>query len=253
MPHSRSFAVVALCLCVTWPVGALAQAAAPATPTTQATTEPNPLTNIIQNLGRDLRDFASFETLIILSAGGAGALIAGQSDDRVDSWTLDHPAGSWTAIGRVGGDGWLQGGIALSTWAVGTLTEHTLTAHVGSDLVRAQMANMVTTRVLKIAVDRRRPSGGGHAFPSGHTSATFTTAAVLHRHFGWKAGVPAYAAAGLVGLTRVRDRAHWVSDTVFGAGLGVAAAWTVTRGHDTGTWTITPVAVPGGGGLVVRW
>ena len=87
---------------MTWPVGALAQAAAPATPTTQATTEPNPLTNIIQNLGRDLRDFASFETLIILSAGGAGALIAGQSDDRVDSWTLDHPAGSWTAIGRVG-------------------------------------------------------------------------------------------------------------------------------------------------------
>lgn len=251
MTHSRLIAAAALCLCATWPVDARAQATPTATPASQTTTEPNPLTNIVQNLGRDLRDFASFETLVILGAGGAGALVAGQSDDRVNSWTRDHPAGSWTAIGRVGGDGWTQGGIALSTWAVGTLTEHRLTAHVGSDLMRAQMLNMVTTRVLKIAIDRRRPSGGGHAFPSGHTSASFTTAAVLHRHFGWKAGIPAYAAAGVVGLTRVRDRSHWVSDTVFGAAMGVAAAWTVTRGHDTGPWTITPVAVRGGGGVLV--
>jgi hypothetical protein len=251
--HSRWIAAAALCVFLTMPGQALAQTAPSPAPATPATAEPNPLTNIVQNLGRDLRDFASFETLVILSAGGAGSLIASQSDDRVDSWALDHPAGSWTSLGRIGGDGWTQGGIALSTWAVGTLTEHRLTAHVGSDLMRAQMVNMVTTRVLKIAADRRRPSGGGHAFPSGHTSASFTTAAVLQRHFGWRAGVPAYAAAGFVGLTRVRDRSHWVSDTVFGAAMGVAAAWTVTRGHDSRTWTITPVATPGGGALVVRW
>ena len=117
--------------------------------------------------------------------------------------------------------------------------------------MRAQMLNMVTTRVLKIAVDRTRPSGGGHAFPSGHVSATFASAGVVHRHFGWKAGVPAYAAAGFVGLTRVRDRMHWVSDTVFGAAMGVAAAWTVTRGHSDRNWTVMPVVVRGGGGIVV--
>ena len=252
MTRPRWIAIVALCFCGTWPVAASAQAAAPATSTPQAA-EPNPLTHIVQNLGRDLRDFASFDTLVILSAGGAGSLVAGRSDDRVERWTLDHPNPEWTSIGRVGGDGWTQGAIALGTWAVGKMTTHPLTTHVGSDMMRAQMLNMITTRVVKIAVDRRRPSGGGHAFPSGHVSATFASAGVLHRHFGWKAGVPAFAAAGFVGVTRVRDRSHWVSDTVFGAAMGVAAAWTVTRGHNDRPWTITPAAVPGGGGIVVRW
>jgi hypothetical protein len=247
----RWIAAPVVCVCLTLPVTSFAQSTPAAAPAPQPAAEPNPLTNIVQNLGRDLRDFASFETLVILGGGGAASLVAGQSDDRVNTWTLDHPAGSWTAIGRVGGDGWTQGGIAISTWAVGTLTEHRLVAHVGSDLMRAQMVNMVTTRVLKIAVDRRRPSGGGHAFPSGHSSASFTTAAVLHRHFGWKGGIPAYAAAGFVGLTRARDRAHWVSDTVFGAAMGIAAGWTVTRDHTNSRWTVTPVAVRGGGGLLV--
>lgn len=196
---------------------------------------------------------ARVDTLVILSAGGAAALIAKQSDDRAHQWSLDRPVPSWTKIGKVGGDGWTQGAIAAATWATGSITEHRLVTHVGSDLIRAQMLNMVTTRVVKIAVDRTRPSGGGHAFPSGHTSATFTTAGVLHRHFGWKAGIPAYAAAGFVGLSRVADRSHWVSDTVFGAAMGVAAAWSVTRGHHNNTWTITPVATPGGGAVIVRW
>lgn len=244
---------------LSWIAAALVTAAAtippPPAPPTQppSPSEPNPVTNIVQNLGRDLRDFAHLDTLVILGAGGATAVVAGRSDNRVNEWTLDHPAGSWTKIGRVGGDGWTQGGIAIGTWVVGTLADHRLTAHVGSDLMRAQMLNMVTTWTLKVAVDRQRPSGGEHAFPSGHTSAAFTTAGVLHRHFGWKAGVPAYAAAGFVGLTRVRDRAHWVSDTVFGAALGVAAAWTVTRGHDTKSWSVTPAVTPGGGAIVVRW
>ncbi len=243
----RWIVAAAVALCVALPVDARAQAATPPPPTE----EPHPFKHIVQNLGRDLRGMASFETLVILSAGGAASLIAEQSDDRAHQWSLDRPVPAWSAIGRVGGDGWTQGAIAAGTWATGTLTERARVTHVGSDLVRAQMLNLVTTRVVKIVVDRTRPSGGGHAFPSGHASATFTTAAVLHRHFGWKAGIPAYAAAGFVGLSRVADRSHWVSDTVFGAAIGVAAAWTVTRGHDTGQWIVTPVVVRGGGGVFV--
>jgi len=215
--------------------------------------EPNPLTHIVQNLGTDLRGLASLQTVTILGIGGSAAIVTSRHDDDVDEWTLARPAESWTKIGKVGGDGWTQGAIAIGTWAVGSLTDHRLTTHVGSDLIRAQALNGVTTWVLKLGVNRARPSGGDHAFPSGHTSATFATAGVLHRHFGWKAGLPAYAAAGFVGVTRVRDRAHWVSDTVFGAAIGIAAAWTVTHGHETPSWSITPVATPGGGAIVVRW
>lgn len=250
--------ILARVLHLSW-IGAVVISAAAALPTPptppafQTPVEPNPLTHLGQNLGQDLKDFASVQTLAILGIGASAAIVTSRYDDRVYEQSLDHPPESWTKIGRVGGDGWTQGGIAIGTWAIGSLTNHRLTTHVGSDLMRAQTLNMVTTRVTKIVVNRSRPSGGGHAFPSGHTSATFATAGVLHRHFGWKAGVPAYAAAGFVGLTRVRDRSHWVSDTVFGAALGLAAAWTVTRGHDARSWSITPVATPGGGALVVRW
>ncbi len=241
---------------LTW-AAAVAVTASAMVPPAQAPTPPpapddeRPLTRIVQNLGRDLRDFPSIDTVIVLGAGGAAATIAGRSDHRVNRWTLDHAAPSFTAIGRVGGDGWTQGGIALGTWALGQATGHRLTAHVGSDLIRAQMLNAVTTLGLKIVVDRQRPSGGSHAFPSGHTSAAFASAGVVHGHFGWKAGVPAYAAASFVGWTRVRDRMHWVSDVVFGAALGLAAARTVTAGHRTRSWTVTPVVTTDGVGLWV--
>jgi membrane-associated phospholipid phosphatase len=245
----RWFAAAALALCAALPVDALAQVAT----TPPAVEEPHPFKHILQNLGRDLKGMASFDTLVILSAGGAASLIAVESDNSAHQWSLDRPVPAWAPVGRVAGDGWTQGALAAGTFAAGSLTKHKLATHVGSDLIRAQVLNMVTTRVVKIVVDRTRPSGGGHSFPSGHSSATFTTAAVVHRHFGWKAGIPAYAVAGFVGLSRVADRSHWVSDTVFGAAMGVAAAWSVTRGHDNATWTVTAVPAPGGGTIVVRW
>ena len=190
------------------------------------------------------------DTLVVLAAGGAASIVTSNSDGPVDRWTVTNPAPSWTSIGRIGGDGFTMGGLALATWGVGELGKHRVVAHVGSDLIRVQVMNGLLSRGLKIAVDRSRPKGGGHAFPSGHTSASFATAGVLHEHFGWKAGVPAYAFASFVGYTRIRDRAHWLSDAVFGAALGLASARAVTRDHKTRTWTIAPAAVPGGAALM---
>ncbi len=209
-----------------------------------------PITGIVRNLGEDLRSLGGGDTLAILGGGGLAAAVISRSDDRVDRWTLDHPASSWTAIGRTGGDGWTMGIAALGTWGLGELLDRPLLAHVGSDLIRVQVLNGVLTTGLKVTVNRTRPYGGHHAFPSGHTSATFASAGVVQEHFGWKAGAPAYAAASFVALTRVRDRAHWVSDVVFGAAVGLASARAVTRGHRSRTWTLTPVAVPGGVGVV---
>jgi membrane-associated phospholipid phosphatase len=232
---------------------ALSAALAPQARATPPTTPPppdRPITHIVQNLGHDLRRMATVETLAVLAVGGAASIVASNSDESVDRWTVSHPATTWTAVGGIGGDGWMMGGLALGTWGIGELTHHRLVAHVGSDLIRAQVLNGVLSRGIKIAVDRKRPTGGGHAFPSGHTSASFATAGVLHQHFGWRAGVPAYAAATFVGYTRIRDRAHWLSDAVFGAALGLASARAVTRGHESQTWSVTPVAMPGGAGIL---
>ncbi len=226
---------------------------APVTPQVVVTDHERPVTRIFHNLGRDLKDFPALETAAIVGVGGLAAAIAHRSDSRVNRWTLDHPAPAIADVGDLVGDGFVQGGLAIGTWAVGALAQDRKVAHVGSDLIRAQMLNMVTTWTLKLTVNRTRPSGGSHAFPSGHSSASFTTAGVLARHFGWKAGVPAYAGAGFIAWSRVRQRNHWVSDTVFGAALGTAAAWAITRGHNSASWSITPVVTAGGGALLVRW
>ena len=61
--------------------------------------------------------------------------------------------------------------------------------------------------------------------PSGHTSATFASAAVLQDHFGWKVGVPSFAVAGFVGWTRIRDQHHWLTDVLVGAMIGFAVGY----------------------------
>jgi membrane-associated phospholipid phosphatase len=111
---------------------------------------------------------------------------------------------------------------------------------VGSDLIRAQVLNAVITRGLKFAVGRKRPSGGRESLPSGHASASFASAAVLDSHFGPKVGLPAYAVAGFIGWTRVRDNAHWLTDVIVGGAIGAAVGRTVARGHRTMTWAVVP-------------
>ena len=60
------------------------------------------------------------------------------------------------------------------------------------------------------------------------TASAFATATVLQGHFGWKAGVPAYAFAGFVAASRMAADKHYLSDVLLGAGIGIAAGRTVT-------------------------
>jgi membrane-associated phospholipid phosphatase len=233
---------------------ALQAGAPPPDAASPAWTDDQPFTRLFQNLGRDLQALPSIDTARLLGTGGAGTLIVRGADDNLAAWADREGESSFTPLWRAVGDGWIQAGAATGAYVVGRLSHRPAVTHIGSDLVRAQLLNGVVTRGLKLAVDRARPTGGAHAFPSGHASAAFTSAAVLHGHFGWKTGVPAYAVAGLVGWSRVRDRAHWMSDVLFGATLGTIAGRTVTGGHGRpSTWAIVPGATPGGAAVhVVR-
>ncbi len=78
------------------------------------------------------------------------------------------------------------------------------------------------THLLKVSVNEERPNHSDHySFPSGHTSAAFSSATSLAYAYGWKAGVPAFSMALLTGASRIADDMHWASDVVAGAFLGV--------------------------------
>ena len=77
----------------------------------------------------------------------------------------------------------------------------------------------------KYVVRKQRPRGGGGAFPSGHTAASFAGAGWLWAHHGPSVGVPAVALAAVTGGTRVGTGAHDLDDVVAGAGLGCLTTW----------------------------
>ena len=106
-----------------------------------------------------------------------------------------------------------------------------------------------TTYVLKELVHERRPDGSDNrSFPSGHTSISFAAAATLEKRYGWKAGLPALAVAGFVGLARVEADKHYVHDVVAGAAIGALGGLLLTTRHDDRV-KLTPWSTHGGGGL----
>ena len=82
---------------------------------------------------------------------------------------------------------------AFATYSIGRMTGNPKVAVIGADLVRAQFVSQTMTQAIKLGAGRTRPDGTSLSFPSGHSASAFATAAVLQRHLGWKAGIPAYA------------------------------------------------------------
>lgn len=74
------------------------------------------------------------------------------------------------------------------------------------------------------------PFSGGVSFPSGHTAAAFALATTIARNNDrrWVKDV-SYSVATLVGYARIDHDAHWLSDTMSGALIGMAVAKSVNR------------------------
>ena len=81
------------------------------------------------------------------------------------------------------------------------------------------------TQALKYSVNRERPNGGDHSFPSGHTSAAFQGASFIHARYGWKYAIPAYIGASFVGYSRVYANKHFTSDVLAGAAIGTLSSF----------------------------
>ncbi len=94
------------------------------------------------------------------------------------------------------------------------------------------VTTFTVTHVLKRVVDKPRPNGGNHAWPSGHTSGAFAGAAFLQIRHGWRGGIPAYLLAGYVGWTRVHVEAHDYWDFLGGAIVGIGSAYLFAKPYD---------------------
>jgi membrane-associated phospholipid phosphatase len=104
-----------------------------------------------------------------------------------------------------------------------------------------------TTLGLKAIRNDRPPNGKGWAWPSGHTSSSFTVASVLDEFYGHKVGVPAYLLATVVAYRMVDTGDHWASDCVFGAVLGWVVGHSVAGKYkqlEIAGFDVLPYTVP---------
>jgi membrane-associated phospholipid phosphatase len=74
---------------------------------------------------------------------------------------------------------------------------------------------------------------------------------VLQEHYGWKLGLPMFAAATYVCAERVTNTKHWPSDVVFGSAVGLMSGRTVTLRLRQRRLIVSPRAAPGGAMVVV--
>jgi len=189
----------------------------------------NPPGSLFKSIGQDVTNFFSMDTAKIMVPFTIASLAASHWDRASVKDAGEHISSSSASIGNVGGNLYAQLGAGIGTYVIGRATNEPQVALVGGDLIRAQIVSQIFVQGAKFATERARPDGSNNfSFPSGHTASAFATATVLQEHFGWKAGIPAYAFASFVGASRMASNKHYLSDVLVGAGIGIAAGRTVT-------------------------
>lgn len=102
-------------------------------------------------------------------------------------------------------------------------------------LAKGEILALGTATLLKKATHTLRPDGSAYtSFPSGHTTQAFAAATFLSEEY--KERLPwipyaSYTVASSVGLLRVANNRHYISDVLVGAGIGYLAMKTAYWTH----------------------
>lgn len=99
--------------------------------------------------------------------------------------------------------------------------------------IKGELITLGAVYLLKKTIDNQRPDGTAMSFPSGHTANAFAGATILSIEYKDKYPWVPYVAYGMasgVGVMRIANNRHYISDVLFGAGLGILsmhlAYWT---------------------------
>lgn len=209
-----------------------------------------------KNLGRSFIGVFSKDNLapvlLGVAATGTGAIFDTQAKNFLAGKADDLGATGATAGGMT-----VMVPLTLGLFTAGRFAHDGTFRAFSYDATQAIVVNGVYTQILKTAVGRTRPDGSNRvSFPSGHASSAFALATVAERHYGWKVGVPSYLAASAIGLSRIEQNKHYLSDVLAGATLGIITGRTVVRtnGEPTGrqrAFSLTPMTDAQGTGVGV--
>jgi membrane-associated phospholipid phosphatase len=155
--------------------------------------------------------------------------------------------------------------VTFGTWAFAGIVGDPSGRVEAYTMLEAAALSSITTEGIKFAAGRARPDQtlhvddwrtGGSSFPSLHASAAFAIGTVLAESggddFRWIRRILGYGIGAGTSYLRLKDNAHWLSDTVAGAAIGISTgAFTVNRREERHhPWDVSVGPAQGGGVLV---
>ncbi|MEK7774360.1 MAG: phosphatase PAP2 family protein [Candidatus Zixiibacteriota bacterium] len=145
------------------------------------------------------------------------------------SWTTDPNKERFFSAGYTLGSPPVHLAGALALYFSGKAFHKEEFAGLGSELTSALLISGGIAMGLKLATDRTRPDSSRYSFPSGHATMAFTTAGIVVERYGLWPGIAAEIAATYVGLSRLQENKHYITDVVAGAVLGSYVAYEVSH------------------------
>jgi PAP2 superfamily len=215
------------------------------------------LSSLGHNLKDDVKHLPRRNTAYFLAGGGALALLVHPNDNKINR-RLEGSGSAETFFkaGKYVGEDYTIVGAGLGAYLIGRATGDNRVQHLGMDEIEASILTGAIVLGVKETVRRQRPlradgtRAGGFSFPSGHATLTFAAATVLQQHLGYRWGIPTYAIATYVAMSRLHDNVHYASDVIFGAATGIVIGRTVTW-HGRHFYA-SPMLLPRGGGVIVN-
>jgi membrane-associated phospholipid phosphatase len=206
-----------------------------------------------KNLGRNFVGVFSGQNLLPFAVGAAATTVSSAFDYKTQEMLMGACQTCGKTGARAGGAAMVP--VVATLFVAGRFAPQGRFRAMTYDFAQGLVVNAAYSGLLKYTVHRTRPDGSDTlSFPSGHTSTAFTLATVAEHHYGWKVGVPAYALASCIGLTRIESNRHNLSDVIAGATLGIIVGRTVgrldgDRPAKKRTFAVTPATDPAGQGV----
>jgi hypothetical protein len=220
----RTAAAIVLAVVITCAGGAGAQEPAPVTPAGPSEPSPPSFRAFGRGLGMSFTtSLLSQRNLLPAAIGGEVVLALVPYDEAISSAArgTNEPLGT---LGDAAGGKIAMASIVGATVTASLFSHSTRLKSAAFALAQATTVEIAIVESMKYITQRERPDGSNRlSFPSGHAADAFTVAAVFSHYYGWKWGVPLYAAAGLVAVSRVEKGKHWPTDVVVGGVIGLVA------------------------------
>lgn len=186
-----------------------------------------------RHLGEDILETFLSPVALVWTNGILLSGIVGTQDSAIQESMASHNLlGRGNGFFNVFGEIYTLGGISFATVLAGFFLKNEKLKLLGEIFVESLFLTEAMTLGFKYGVGRARPDGSdNYSFPSGHASASFAMATSVTAVYGPWAGIPSYALASLIALSRLDDNKHFVSDVLFGATIGTAFALGTARFH----------------------